>query len=355
MPRKKQEQYEVPQTLMEAARYFADPDVCLEFVKKLRWPDGVTCPHCGSERVRFIQTQRKWCCKSKSCKKQFSIKVGTIFEKSQIPLDKWLLTLWMLVNCRNGVSSWEVARSIGVCQKTAWFMCHRLRLAMQTGSFQKMSGEIEADETFIGGKARNMHKGKRKVHGSGAVGKAVVMGLLDRHGEVRVKHVKGTKRRHVQCEVRNNVEPGSEVFSDALKSYEGLSDDYLHQVVDHAEKYVDGKIHTNGLENFWSLLKRAIKGTYVSVQPFHLFRYLDEEAYRFNNRERHDCQRFMEALLQINGKRLTFDKLIDREGSDVEDLSSKRGRKKKKLLKLDVEIEQIVTPFPESEMTEPSE
>jgi transposase-like protein len=344
MPKKNETKYDVPQTLMEAVRYFDDPEVCIQFVAKFRWPSGIKCLDCCHDKLRYRKNRQVWCCKS--CKREFSVKVGTIFEASPIPLDKWLIALWVVVNCKNGVSSWEVSRTTGVCQKTAWFMCHRLRLALQAGSFdKKLSGEIEADETFIGGKARNMHKGKRKVHGSGTVGKAVVMGLLDRHGEVRVKHIKGRKRGHVEAEVRQHVEPGSEVFTDALKSYDGLSDEYLHQFVDHAEKYVDGKIHTNGLENFWSLLKRAIKGTYVSVQPFHLFRYLDEEAYRFNNRDRHDCQRFMDALLQINGKRLKFKDLIAREGSEVEDLSDRRG-KTPLARQFDVMIERIIEPFP---------
>lgn len=339
----------VPQTLLEAARYFADENTCVEFVKHLRWTDGVTCPRCQSKKNRFVKTRRLWICKA--CQKNFSVKAGTIFEDSPIPLDKWLLTVWMIANCKNGVSSSEIARNIGVTQKTAWFMLHRIRLAMQSGSFEKMSGTVEADETFIGGKARNMHKGKRKVRGTGTIGKAVVMGLLERHGDVRIKHVKGTKRKHVQAEVRGHVEAGAEVFTDALKSYEGLSEEYVHQVVDHAEKYVDGKVHTNGLENFWSLLKRALKGTYVSVQPFHLFRYLDEETFRFNKRDRVDAERFMEALMGIAEKRLTYKHLIGRDEEDP--MESKRGPKKPKkgeqLQLFDVTLEQIVGSFPDSE------
>lgn len=214
----------VPQTLLQAARYFADPNICVQFVAKFRWSDGVTCPKCQSKRNRFIKTRRIWVCKD--CQKNFSVKVGTIFEDSAIPLDKWLLAVWLIANCKNGVSSWEIARDVGVTQKSAWFMLHRIRLAMQYGSFEtKLQGTIEADETYIGGKARNMHKGKRKVRGTGTVGKAVVMGLLERHGEVRIKHVKGTKKGQVQSEVRQHVEKGAEVFTDELKSYTGLSDE----------------------------------------------------------------------------------------------------------------------------------
>ncbi|MFN0016975.1 MAG: IS1595 family transposase [Pirellulaceae bacterium] len=340
MPKKKQENYQTPQTLLEAARHFSDPEVCVQFVKKFRWIDGATCPHCGSKKNRYIKTRRKWCCKD--CKKQFSVIVGTVFEDSKIQLDKWMLAVWMLANCKNGVSSWEIHRAIGVTQKTAWFMLHRIRLAMQNGSFEKLKGEVEADETFIGGKARNMHKGQRKVKGSGTMGKEVVMGLLDRHTrQVRVKHVEGTKKKHTAAEVRSHVEPGSEVFTDALKSYSGLSDEYVHGFVDHAEKYVDGKIHTNGLENFWSLLKRAVKGTYVSIMPFHLFRYLDEQSYRFNKRDGHDSERFMEVLMGIKNKRLMYKDLIAKDSDEAitEDCPSPPEI-------LDVAVERIIEPFP---------
>ena len=273
----------LPKTLVGAIRYFADPDVCLSFVANLRWPDGPVCPRCGNPAASFLKTRRIWKCLD--CKKQFSVKVGTIFEDSPIGLDKWLPALWMIANCKNGVSSYEIARGLGVTQKTAWFMAHRIRLAMQTGTFKKLSGEVEIDETFIGGRARFMHKDKRakKIKGTGGLGKAAVMGLLERHGPgghstVTVKMMPNVRRKALLPEVREHVTPGAEVFTDALPSYKGLQADYIHNVIDHAESYAEGKIHTNGLENFWSLLKRGIKGTYVSVEPFHLFRYLDEQA-----------------------------------------------------------------------------
>ena len=266
----------------------------------------------------FLQTEKRWKCRD--CRKKFSFKVGTIFEDSPIPLSQWLPAIWMLCNCKNGISSHELARALGVTQKTAWFMTHRIRLAMQSGSFEKMDGEVEVDETFIGGRARFMHKAKRDrvIQGRGPMGKAAVMGLLERHGEdghsrVRTKVVAGRRKRHLQSEVRAHVEPGANVYSDALKSYEGLADEYVHQVIDHAERYVDGQVHTNGLENFWSLVKRAVKGTYVSVEPFHLFRYLDEQTFRFNNRKDSDGGRFMSALTSILGKRLTYSELTGAE------------------------------------------
>ena len=219
--------------------------------------------------------------------------------------------MWMLANSKNGVSSHELGRSLGITQKSAWFVLQRLRLAMQAGSIEKLSGQVEADETFIGGKARNMHKSKRaeKIAGRGSSGKVAVMGLLERHGEVRTKVVPDTKSRTLQVEVRENVEPGSEVHTDALRSYRGLDSEYVHNVVDQAERYVDGHVHTNGLENFWSLLKRGIKGTYVSVEPYHLFRYLDEQAFRFNEREGKDADRFGKALGSVAGRRLTYSTL----------------------------------------------
>ena len=298
-------------TLLEAIRYFSDLDVATQHVAATRWPDGPVCPRCGvvDPKHYYLKSRRLWKCRA--CKKQFSVKLGTIFEDSPIGLDKWLPAMWFIANCKNGISSYELARNLGVQQKSAWFMLHRIRLAMQQGSVEKLSGEVEADETYIDGKARNMHKSKReqKIQGRGASGKVAVMGLLERHGEVRTKVVPDTKSRTLQVEVRENVEPGSEVHTDALASYRGLDPEYVHNVVDHAETYVRGHVHTNGLENFWSLLKRGIEGTYVSVEPFHLFRYLDEQGFRFNEREGEDKDRFAKALGNIAGRRVTYDEL----------------------------------------------
>jgi transposase-like protein len=249
------------------------------------------------------------------CKKQFSVKVGTIFEDSPISLDKWLCAMWMLANCKNGVSSYEIARDLKVTQKTAWFMMHRIRYAQHQGSINKMTGTVEADETFIGGKARFMHKSKRKqkIHGRGPEGKAIVFGLLEREtGKVRTSVVDTRRKQHIHKEIRESVTPGAELNTDALKSYDDL-DEYTHSVIDHAEAYVDGTVHTNRLENFWSLLKRAIKGTYVSVEPFQLFRYLDEESFRYNERKQTDGERFQQVLGSVAGKRLTWNFLTCQE------------------------------------------
>lgn len=292
---------------MEAIRVFSDPKICLDVVAGAKWSArGPVCPRCESKRLSFLRTRLMWKCLD--CRKQFSVKVGTIFEDSPVGLDKWLCAMWMLANCKNGVSSYEIGRALKVTQATAWFMLQRIRHAMHTGSINKMTGTIEADESFIGAKARNMHADKRaeKIHGRGPMGKAIVFGLLEREtGRVRTSVVGTRRKHHLHAEIRANVEPKSALYTDALKSYDGL-DEYTHKVVDHAEAYVDGNVHTNRLENFWSLLKRSIKGTYVSVEPFHLFRYLDEQSFRYNERKATDAERFQKVLGCVGGKRLTY-------------------------------------------------
>jgi transposase-like protein len=304
-----------PKTLQDAIVFFSDPDRALAFAIVLRWPDGkIDCPRCGSCHHSFISTRRIWFCKG--CHKQFTIKVGTIFEDSPLGMDKWMTAVWLICNCKNGISSYEIARDLGITQKSAWFMMHRIRGAMDSGSFNKLSGEIEADETFIGGKARNMHVGKRqrRITGTGGKDKVAVMGLLERGGKVRTMVVGNRRKNVLQGEVKKHVEAGSALYTDALLSYDGLASDYAHQVIDHALKYVEGKIHTNGLENFWSLLKRGINGTYVSVEPFHLFRYLDEQSFRYNNRATPeekvtDADRFQTVMGNVFGHRLTWKQL----------------------------------------------
>ena len=276
---------------------------------RAKWPDGkIACPKCGGGKVGVVRSRSLLQCKAKDCRKQFSVKVGTIFEDSPLGLDKWFVAVWCIANAKNGISSCELARALEVTQKTAWFMLHRVRLAMKTGTFRKLAGEVEVDETFVGGKSGNMHKGdrERKIKGRGSVGKAIVQGLLERGGEVRVKCIANTDDSTLVGNVRNNVEPGSHVFTDALPSYYSLSLGYFHKWVDHVNRYVAGRVHTNGLENFWSLLKRSLKGTYVAVAPFHLARYCDEQAFRYNQRKLSDGERFNNVLTGVVGKRLTY-------------------------------------------------
>jgi transposase-like protein len=262
--------------------------------------------------VKFNPARNVWQCSSHHSKRQFSVKVGTIFEDSPIGLDKWLTAVWMLTSCKNGISSYEIARGLGVTQKTAWFMMHRIRLALQDNDGGKLGGEVEVDETFIGGLARNMHISKRrqKIMGTGGRDKVPVLGILKRHGKVRTSVIPDVTRETLHKKVRENVAGGAQVFTDAWTAYTGLNPEYVHNVIDHAKAYAVENVHTNGLENFWSLLKRGIRGTYVSVEPFHLFRYLDEQAFRFNNREYLDDRgRFDAAVSQIIGKRLTWNRL----------------------------------------------
>ncbi len=303
-----------PKSLQEAVVYFSDPDNCISYLAIRRWPNGVVCPTCGSESVSAFNAKRKtWKCAKHHAKREFSVKVGSLCEDSAISLDKWLTALWLITNCKNGISSCELARDLDVTQKTAWFILHRIRLAMQDENFGKLGGHVEVDETFIGGKARNMHvdKRERRITGTGGKDKTIVFGALERGGRIRTVVIGDRKRGTLQSAVKEHVEAGSALYSDALASYDGLAQEYAHKVIDHAEKYVDGQVHTNGMENFWSLFKRGVAGTYVSVEPFHLFRYLDEQVFRYHNRATkdnplNDADRFDKAVRSLFGRRLTF-------------------------------------------------
>lgn len=328
-----------PLTLQEAIVYFSDPERAFVSAVNLRWPDGkITCPRCGNDKHSFIKTRLLWFCKG--CKKQFTVKVGTIFEDSALGLDKWMTAVWLVVNCKNGVSSYEVARALGITQKSAWFMLQRIREALREkgavtnddkiGGF----GAVEVDETFVGGKPKNMHKSRRvKMNAINAsvgepyryLNKTIVMGMLDRKlRQVRATVIPNVKRTTLQAQILQEVFPGTKVYTDEHVGYQGLGKKFAHEVINHMEHYVDGRIHTNGIENFWSLLKRGLNGTYVAVEPFHLRRYVDEQVFRYNNRatkdnKLNDADRFALAMSQINGRRLTYSELT---GKDVDTLHS---------------------------------
>ena len=324
----------VPKTLQEAIQHFTDFDNCRKFMIAVRWLDGrVRCPACGSsEKITYLANARVYKCNGKHPKQKFSLKVGTVFEDSPIALEKWLPAVWMLCNDKNGVSSYEISRALGVTQKSAWFMLHRIRLAMQSGSFVKMGGpgsEFEADETFIGGKGKNMHKDRKlrlnqiRSEQRGAQiypGKTAVMGILDRNErKVRATVIPNLKRNTLQTQILDAVEHGSSVYTDQQASYDGLAEKYVHEIVNHVETYVRGRVHTNGMENFWSLLKRGLNGTYVAIEPYHVFRYVDEQVFRYNNRATrdnplNDSDRFFLAMSQIVGKRLTYAELTGKVG-----------------------------------------
>ena len=306
---------ETPKTLAEAIVYFANPDKSLEYLAAKRWPKGVTCPYCNAAEPMFLKTRRIWKCRATKCRKQFSVKVGTILNESAIGIDKWLTAMWLVSNCRNGVSSYEIARDLGVTQKTAWFMLHRIREAMQDKTAAKLAGEIEVDESFIGGKARNMHKSvraRRPPDSRGAAGKAVAFGMVERGGNVRTFVVPTHRKHELQPLIRGSVQVGSALFTDSLNSYKGMPE-HRHAIVDHAVEYVRGNVHTNTMENFWSLVKRQLHGTYISVEPFHLFRYLDEQSFRYNGRKLTDAERFAIVCSRVAGRRLTWDRLTGKD------------------------------------------
>jgi transposase-like protein len=317
---------QLPKTLQEAISFFSDPQKTFDYAVKLRWPDGVVaCPRCEGTEHSFISTRRIWFCKS--CKKQFTVKVGTIFEDSPLGMDKWMIGVWMLVNCKNGISSYEMARALGITQKSAWHMMHRVRLALHNKDFVKLGGpgsEVEVDETFIGGKARNMHADRRRkvITERGLKDKTAVFGILERGGKVKAMVVPNRRRYALESEISTHVKAKSAIYSDNLASYDMLRHRGLsHQVVDHAERYVDGQVHTNGLENFWSLLKRGLKGTYIATEPFHLCRYVDKQVFRYNNRATRehfvgDGDRFQMAMQHIAGRRLTYEQLTGK-GTDT--------------------------------------
>lgn len=227
---------EEPRTLHDAILYFKDSTRCREYLVKRWWPDGVCCPRCGSVKVWFQTKHNRWQCSSRHPRRQFTLKTGTIFEDSPLSLSKWLSAVWLIVNCKNGISSLEIARHIGVTQKTAWFMGHRIRTALHAGSFAKLTGEVEVDETFIGGKARNMHTAprKRRITGTGGKDKTAVLGLLKRGGPIRAAVVLNRRKPTLQAEVTRHVAAGAALYSDELKSYEGLDALYAHGVINHA-------------------------------------------------------------------------------------------------------------------------
>jgi len=320
-------------TLQGAIAYFSDPQRAFDAAVQFRWPGGnVTCPRCGQAKHSFIKTRRIWFCYI--CQKQFTVKVGTVMEDSPIPLDKWMLAFWLLANCKNGISSYELAKAIGVRQNTAWFMLHRIREAMKDESIGAAKigggsgGAVESDETFIGGDSRKMHGSRRlklqqirgeQRRGDVYLGKTAVIGMLDRATrKVRTKVIPNVRRETLQEAILANVAPGSKVYTDSAVTYDGLADEFVHEMVNHAREYVRGQVHTQGIENFWSLLKRTLRGTYVAVEPFHLDRYLDEQVFRFENRATkdnplNDEDRFAFLMSKVAGKRLTYATLTGKD------------------------------------------
>jgi transposase-like protein len=309
-----------PTTLVAAIRHFSDEQVCIDAVAEMRWPDGkVYCTGCGEiGNTIWLAVQKRWKCRG--CKKQFSVKVGTIFHDSPLSLDKWLVAMWMLANCKNGVSSYEIARTIGITQKSAWHMMHRIRTAMEDVSGEKLGGSgkppVEIDETFVGGKMKNMHRSKRVkgLNYNAGNGKAIVLGMLERGGKVRAGVIADRKKAQMAPPIHATVEAGANIMTDEHVTYPFVAQPYVHEVINHVEGYVRDHVHTNGIENFWSCLKRGLGGTYIAVEPIHLDRYVSEQVFRFNNRHAKggDASRFKAVLKDIVGRRLTYAELTGR-------------------------------------------
>jgi transposase-like protein len=296
----------------------------------IRWPDGIVkCPYCGKENPAWMPKAKLYFCSAKHEKQKFSLKVGTIFEESPIRLEKWLPAAWLIVNCKNGISSYEVARAIGVTQKSAWFMMHRLREALAgAGITVKMGGPdrepIEIDETGVGPLPHRMHRSRRlklQTAITQRTHKVQVMGMLDRETrQVRAQVIPNVKRETLQNVILNHIEGGATIYTDQFNAYDRLpaAKEFIHETVNHMQEYVRGQVHTQGIENFWSLLKRTLRGTYVAVEPFHLERYVAEQVFRFNNHATkenplNDSDRFIVAMMQVVGKRLTYAELTGKQ------------------------------------------
>ncbi len=290
-----------PTTLVDAIKRLDDPDYCREIVAGERWPDGVECPHCGTGDPYFLKTRGIWKCRDRECRKQFSVKVGTIFEDSPLGLDKWLAAIWMIANDKNGISSCEIHREIGVTQKTAWHMLGRIRKAMEIGSIEKekkLVGEVEVDETHVGGRVTNMHSYRAKqANARPNLGKTTVMGLVERGGELRAQVIPDVTAGTVMPIIADNVKKISWVFTDENSVYSDVWKYWVHETVNHSVEYVHGNCHTNNLENFWSLLKR----------------YVAEQVFRYNERKGDNADRFRAVLSQVTGRRLTYAQLTGKE------------------------------------------
>lgn len=310
-----------PKTLQQAIIFYSDPKNCIAEMVAQRWPDGkVVCPACGRNDVTWQEKDQRWQCKSQHAKRKFSAKTGTIYEDSPLGLDKWLMATWMLANCKNGISSYEIARAIGVTQKSAWFMLHRIRLAMTETDAPKLGGgsaPVEIDETFVGGKVKNMHKSKR-INGmsyAAGNGKTIVLGMVERGGKVRAGVIDDRTKKNMVGPVHGTVETGSHIITDEHSTYPFIAGPYQHDVINHIEGYVRGHVHTNNIENFWSCLKRSLGGTYIAVEPTHLNRYVEEQVFRFNNRHKNnDATRMAKVLSQVTGKRLTYAEVTGKVG-----------------------------------------
>jgi transposase-like protein len=298
-------------SLTQLLKHYSDETVCRAYLVKQRWEDGKPkCPYCGWDKVYNIEGGKRYKCANNTCYKKFSVTVGTIFESSNIPLNLWFAAVYLSSAHKKGISSLQLGRDIGVSQKTAWFMLHRIRKAFSTHAPNMLHDIVQVDETYVGGKNKNRHSDKKKDGGQGGSGKTIVMGLMQKHGKVMNFIIPDIHSATLLPIIKDNVSKGAIVVTDELRGYAPMSSDYKHVSVNHGgNEYVRGAFDTNSMEGYWSLLKRGLLGIYHSVSPKHLHRYCDEFSYRFNSRGMMDNERFILTLQKVEG-RLKYADLI---------------------------------------------
>ena len=298
--------------LIELLTYFKNEQVCRNYLEKMRWNNQITCPYCKHEKVFKYSNGKTYCCAG--CNKQFSVRVGTIFENSKISLKKWITAIYLITSHKKGISSIQLHKDIGVTQKPAWFMLHRIRFAFRLNkSTDKLSGICEADETYIGGQEKNKHKDKKTygTQGRSTKTKIAVAGIVERGGELRAQVVNNTSGKVLKPFIIDNVKDGGVINTDEWLGYKGLKKIFDHRVVNHNQKqYVNGDAHTNTMESFWAWLKRGITGIYHSMSRKHIQQYVDEFVFRYNTKDYNENYRFNVMLNNING-RLTYKQLTN--------------------------------------------
>lgn len=285
-------------------KLFPTEEACEKYIADARWPRGMFCPHCGNHRVYRLETQKRWKCGS--CDKQFTVRTGSVLAESKVPLQKWLMAVWIMTSHPKGVSSIQMGKTLGVTQKTAWFLAHRIREAFTQGKGGLFTGVVEMDETYIGGKEKNKHESKKLKAGRGAVGKTAVVGVKQRDGKLKSVVVKNTDKPTLHGIINRTIAPGATICTDEHRAYQGLLN-HKHMTVKHSVgQYVDGMASTNGIESFWALLKRGFMGVYHQMSPAHLYRYVNEYAFRHNNHELTCIDTLKQVFYNFNGKRVTY-------------------------------------------------